>query len=872
MLAAALSTFLILSVPGYALQVAVSRAVAARRLGASGELGATMRRWTLRLGLATLALALAGALFRGPLAELLNVDAPWAAAATLPTVTLWVLLCVNRGVLAGLGRYRVVGLSIAGEAVGRLVLGLGLVLAGLGTTGAYLGTPLAMALAALVLARVLARARAEDEAAAAAVRLRDVLRDAVVPIAALALIAVLQNVDVIVVRHQVAEVQAGAYAAAAVAAKVVVWTAVGVALYVIPEAAGRTAAGRGARPVLLRASAVVATVAAPALLVMALAPELVLRLGFGPSYEIAADALPLLAVAMSVLALTYLTVNYLLAVGSSRFLAPLAVVALAEPVLLLSGSLDSLTSFATVVLLVQLAAAGAVVVPTLRRVSGGGPGPGMIARLVVVAAAVAAIVVLAGQLRTARDVDRAAALIQAGRAPDRVDDALSLLRGAAARTADTTPLVRAAELQLFAGNHREALAEAQAAARREPENARAWLVAAQAAAQLGDEPLEAAARRRLSELVAVALNRRRVASSSGSGRGTRRSARRGRLVGLGQRDQEAREQDRRQRRARRHLPVPVERAVRAPDRERGHRARHGSRREPAGTRRAGRDAAEERGEQEQPHQAELGRRLELERVGVAHHLRDRALAQPERAERAGPMAAQRGVREALQRDPPVRVAVGVGAAETCRRRPRAGALRPALDRGRAGHERHRDDEPRHDRRRAHPAQPLGRPRRGEPARRRGCGRRERAGARASSAAPCDSRRPSGPATSCTAGSSAASRPASAAAAATSSAARSCTPPGAIASSTASPTIAATIAPRENDSARPAPSGAAAAAASARMPRGRTGSPARRAHSTIPIAASAPIAFQYVSGCSSRPIAVREPSRSIRPGSTRSASP
>ncbi len=370
-LAAALSTFLILSVPGYALQVAVSRAVAARRLGASGELGATMRRWTLRLALATLALAVAGALFRDPLADLLSVDAPWAAAATLPTVTLWVLLSVERGVLAGLGRYRVVGLSIAGEAAGRLVLGLGLVLAGLGTTGAYLGTPLAMALAALVLGHVLARLPAAGpdggRRAAPAVRLRDVLRDAVVPIAALALIAVLQNVDVIVVRHQVAEVQAGAYAAAAVAAKVVVWTAVGVALYVIPEAAGRTAAGRGARPVLLRASAVVATVAAPALLVMALAPALVLRLGFGPSYEIASDALPLLAVAMSVLALTYLTVNYLLAVGSSRFLAPLAVVALAEPVLLLSGSLDRLTSFAAVVLLVQLAAAGAVVVPTLRR-------------------------------------------------------------------------------------------------------------------------------------------------------------------------------------------------------------------------------------------------------------------------------------------------------------------------------------------------------------------------------------------------------------------------------------------------------------------------------------------------------------------------
>lgn len=371
-LAAALSTFLILSVPGYALQVAVSRAVAARRLGSQGELGATMRRWTLRLCAATVALMLVGALLRGRLAELLSVDAPWAAAATLPTVTLWVLLSVKRGVLAGLGEYRVVGLSIAGEAAGRLVLGLALVLAGLGSTGAYLGTPLAMALAALVLGRLLARA-VRDRGHAPAARLRDVLREAVVPIAALALIAVLQNVDVIVVRHQVAEVQAGAYAAAAVAAKVVVWTAVGVALYVIPEAAGRTAAGRRARPVLLRAGAVVAAVAAPALVVMTLAPELVLRLGFGPSYEVAADALPLLGVAMSVLALTYLAVNYLLAVRSSRFLAPLAVVALAEPALLLAGSLDSLTSFATVVLLVQLAAAGAVLVPTLRRVPAAAP-------------------------------------------------------------------------------------------------------------------------------------------------------------------------------------------------------------------------------------------------------------------------------------------------------------------------------------------------------------------------------------------------------------------------------------------------------------------------------------------------------------------
>ena len=76
---------------------------------------------------------------------------------------------------------------------------------------------------------------------------------------------------------------------------------------------------------------------------------------------------------MTLLAFTYLTVNYLLARGATRFLLPLAVVALAEPVLLALGSLDRLTSFATVVLFVQLAAALAVVAPTLRRVPAGAP-------------------------------------------------------------------------------------------------------------------------------------------------------------------------------------------------------------------------------------------------------------------------------------------------------------------------------------------------------------------------------------------------------------------------------------------------------------------------------------------------------------------
>ena len=82
--------------------------------------------------------------------------------------------------------------------------------------------------------------------------LRALLRDAAIPIAVLTLVAAVQNVDVIIARHVLTEHTAGVYAAATVAAKALVWIAVGLGIWVLPEATRRAAAGarppRGARP------------------------------------------------------------------------------------------------------------------------------------------------------------------------------------------------------------------------------------------------------------------------------------------------------------------------------------------------------------------------------------------------------------------------------------------------------------------------------------------------------------------------------------------------------------------------------------------------------------------------------------------------
>jgi O-antigen/teichoic acid export membrane protein len=173
-------------------------------------------------------------------------------------------------------------------------------------------------------------------------------------------LAALQNIDVVVAKREMTEDAAGAYAAAVVAAKLVVWVAIGIGLYLLPEATRRAAAGLNPRPVFLRTLAVLGAVAVPALAIFAVFPEQLLRLAFGPEYTTAADALVVLGAAMSLLAVAYLAVQYMLALRRTAFLWVLGVVAVAEPFLLTQADLD-LVSFAAVVLALQcVAAAGAL--------------------------------------------------------------------------------------------------------------------------------------------------------------------------------------------------------------------------------------------------------------------------------------------------------------------------------------------------------------------------------------------------------------------------------------------------------------------------------------------------------------------------------
>jgi O-antigen/teichoic acid export membrane protein len=364
-LAALVSAFIVLMVPGSALQIAVARRVSGAVAAGDPRAGDGVRRWLARLVLATAVVAAAAIPLREPLADAIAVDEEWAAAAVPVTSMLWMLLSVARGGLQGFGRYRSVALSLLGEGALRLAFAVPLALIGLDVTGAFLGTSLSVGAMAAVLAVPLVRLVPPSEGRRTGPRLRDLLAGAWAPVLGLTALFALQEVHVIIVKHESTEATAASWGVAAVAAKAVIWVAIGLGLYLLPEAARRARTGADARPILVRTLALIAAAAAPMVLIYAVASEPLLAAVFGDDKTQASGALVWLGVAMTLLAFAYLSVQYLLALGRSAFIWILATGVVAEVLLLMAIDVN-LTHMAIALAGLYLACAAVVLTLALR--------------------------------------------------------------------------------------------------------------------------------------------------------------------------------------------------------------------------------------------------------------------------------------------------------------------------------------------------------------------------------------------------------------------------------------------------------------------------------------------------------------------------
>jgi O-antigen/teichoic acid export membrane protein len=143
---------------------------------------------------------------------------------------------------------------------------------------------------------------------------RQVALDLAVASVSLSMVAVLQNVDVLVVGRD-NPTHSGAYAAVSVTSKAIVFGAVVLGGYLLPEAAIRWRQGGHA---LRQLAVVLLLLSVPSVVLLAIAlaaPEALLQLVFHHAYTAAASALAPLVLAMILLSVTVVLTMYLLAVG-----------------------------------------------------------------------------------------------------------------------------------------------------------------------------------------------------------------------------------------------------------------------------------------------------------------------------------------------------------------------------------------------------------------------------------------------------------------------------------------------------------------------------------------------------------------------------
>lgn len=342
--------FLIISMPGSAIIVAIVRRVTMWTTAGESH---RIRDWARRLHtqgtLITASFFIVMVVAGQWVASLLNQPNAVGVVAIVGAGAVWILLSLDRGLLQAHRDYRMLAINLVVEGAARTIGIVAFVALGTGASGVAVGVFLAEVITAIQ-ARIAADRAWDHESRIApiggpvrhAARLafhpiataRSWLRhlerdphmvaprdlklemalDLFVALVALAMLALLQNIDVIVLGRDNPGMS-GSYAAVSVASKAIVYGAVVLGSYLLPEAAIRWREGGNA----LRQTAVaVLLLGIPASVLLVISeffPSFLLRLVFSPRYLGAQAAFAPLVGAMVCLSLTVILTMYLLAIG-----------------------------------------------------------------------------------------------------------------------------------------------------------------------------------------------------------------------------------------------------------------------------------------------------------------------------------------------------------------------------------------------------------------------------------------------------------------------------------------------------------------------------------------------------------------------------
>ncbi len=330
--ASAIAALYILTLPGPVLQTIATRfASLAAAAGAQSALRPLMNRVAvLSAGLGAL-VALLLVVFQSPAARFLQIsDSRVIYVLALATIAA-LLVSGNRGVLLGLRRFLDTSVNAALDSVTRVVTAVLLIGLGGGSVGAVFGVVMGPALAyghSLVLLRAQGSGAADERFGYA-----EVGRYALPTAAGVIGVTFLFNADVVLAKHYLQPTMAGIYAAGSVLARVVYFLGVTIAGVMFPEVAMLHARDEAHFHVVDKSLLFLGGIAVVFVAAYTLLPSLVL-IPYGSSFAPVKPYLGPFALALSLLSISNLLVNYFLSINSARFVLPLGIACVLEVVLI----------------------------------------------------------------------------------------------------------------------------------------------------------------------------------------------------------------------------------------------------------------------------------------------------------------------------------------------------------------------------------------------------------------------------------------------------------------------------------------------------------------------------------------------------------
>ncbi|MEQ8833916.1 MAG: hypothetical protein RIB67_05655 [Miltoncostaeaceae bacterium] len=309
--AAMLAIVLMLSIPGFALQVAMAREIAAVPPGCAGAVVRRRTRQSAVAGAVMGAIALALAPVAG---DLLQLPTVWPYALTVVAFAPLMVLSVLRGTMQGRRDYTDLGANLVVEATGRLVCALAALGAGAGATGVT-AAPLAGIIVAGVSAVPAVREAWRSDGDLTIPRLPPDILPTLVHFGGFTLLV---SADLVIAKAAFTPVVAGEYAAAAFVGKVLLLLPVAVALVLVPEVSARRRRGAPTLGLLGQGQALALAGALPVIIACGVAPGVVAAVTVGPGYEAAESLFLPYSIAAALFAAVNIQALYALTVGAMR--------------------------------------------------------------------------------------------------------------------------------------------------------------------------------------------------------------------------------------------------------------------------------------------------------------------------------------------------------------------------------------------------------------------------------------------------------------------------------------------------------------------------------------------------------------------------